>query len=65
MPTIIHEMGVKCPKMDTEMTYLKKKTIDKAIRQKIGNKDVYKTDMHKIYNLILGKKNEQLQKKAA
>ena len=64
MPTIIPDMVVKHPKTDMEMTYLKKKTIDKAIRQKIGNKDVYKTDMHKIYNIIAGQTNEQLWEKA-
>ena len=47
------------------MTYLKKKNINEAIRQKLRNKDVYKSDMHKIYNLIVGQKNEQLQEKAA
>ena len=28
-------------------------------------KDVYETDMHKIYNLIVGHTNEMLQEKAA
>ena len=28
-------------------------------------KGVYESDMHKIYNLIAGQKNEQLQEKAA
>ena len=38
-------MGVERPKTYTDMTYLKKKNIDKAIHQKLRNKDVYETDM--------------------
>ena len=63
--TTISDMVVDHPKMDTEMTYLKNKTIDKAIRQKLRNKDAYKIDMHKIYNLILGQTKNLLQEKAA
>ena len=63
MPTIT-ELGTERPKIDGEMTYLKKKNIDEAIRQKSRKKDVYKSDMHKIYNPIVGKTNEQLQEKA-
>ena len=55
--TIIPEMGADRPKKGIEMTYLKKNTIDKAIHQKIRMKGVYRTDLHKIYNLILGQKN--------
>ena len=55
-PTIIPATGIKCPKTDMEMTYLKK-TIDKAIHQKLRNKDVYKIDMQKIYDLIVGQKH--------
>ena len=44
-----------------EMTYLKNKTINEAICQKLKKKDVYKTDMYKIYNLILNQKNKKLQ----
>ena len=58
-------MGVKCPKMDTEMTYLKKKTIDEAIHQKLRKKDVYETDMPKIYNLIVVQTNDKVQEKVA
>ena len=47
------------------MTYLDKKNIDEAIRQKLRNKDVYESDMHKIYSIIVGQTNEQLQKNAA
>ena len=28
-------------------------------------KDVYESDMHKIYNIVVGKTNKQLQEKAA
>ena len=61
MPTIIPDTGVERLKMDMEMTYLKNKTINEAICQKLKKKDVYKTDMYKIYNLILDQKNKQLQ----
>ena len=64
MTTIIPGMGVKHPNMDAEMTYLENNNIDKAIHKKLREKYVYKTDMHKIYNIILGQKNEQLQEKA-
>ena len=57
MPTIVPNMDVERPEMDTEMTYLEKKKIDKSISQKPRNKDVYETDMHKIYNLVLDQKN--------
>ena len=45
------------------MTYLKNKNIGEAIYQKLRNKDVYETDMHKIYNIIVVQKNKQLQEK--
>ena len=64
MPTIT-ELGTERPKKDGEITYLEKKNINEAIRQTLRKKDVYKSDMHKIYNLIVGQTNEQLQKKAA
>ena len=63
MPNII-DLGTNLPKIYVEITYLKKNT-DEAIRQKLRNKDIYESDMHKIYNLIVGHKNEQLQEKAA
>ena len=47
------------------MTYLKNNNIDEAIYQKMRNKDVYETDIHKIYNLIGVQKNEKLQEKVA
>ena len=64
MPIIIPEMIIEIPKMDVDMTYLKNNNIDKAIHQKLRNKDVYETDMQKIYNIIVDKKNGQLQEKA-
>ena len=57
MPTIA-ELGTERSKTDGEMTYLEKKNIDEAIRQKLRKKDVYKSDMQNIYNLILGQTNE-------
>ena len=51
--TIIPDMGVECPKTDTDTNNLKKKSINKDIRQKLRNKVVYETDMHKIYNIIV------------
>ena len=64
MPTIT-DLSTDRPKIDGEMTYLKKINIDEAILQKLRNKDVYKSYMHTIYNIILGQTNEQLQEKAA
>ena len=59
------DLGIKRPKTDGDMTYLDKKINDEAIRQKLRKKDVYKSDMYKIYNLIVGQTNKQLQEKAA
>ena len=64
MKTIILYMGVERPNTDTEITYLKNKNIDEAISQKLRNKDVFESDMHMIYNIIVGHTNKQLQKKA-
>ena len=64
MPTIT-DLGTKRPKTDGDMNYLKEKYIDEAIRQNLRKKDVYKSDMHKIYNIILVQTNKQLQEKAA
>ena len=47
------------------MTYLEKNNIDEAIRQKLRKNYIYKSDMHKIYNLIVGQTNKQIQEKAA
>ena len=65
MPKIILDTGVEHPKTALDMTYLKQKDIDKAIRQKLRKKYVYETDMHMIYNILVGNTNNQLQEKAA
>ena len=65
IPTIIPDTGFECPKTDVEMNYLENKSTGKAIHQKLRKKDIYKTDMHNIYNLIVGQTNEQLQEKEA
>ena len=41
----------------------KKKSIDKDIRQKLRNKDVYETDMQKIYNIIVVQTKYQFHEK--
>ena len=46
------------------MTYLNKNNIDEFIKQKLRKKDVYESDMHKIYKLIVGQANEQHQEKS-
>ena len=40
------------------MNYLEKKNTDEAICQKLRKKYVYETDIHKIYNIIVGQTNE-------
>ena len=50
MPNIT-ELGPGRPKKYGEMIYLEKKYIDKAIRQKLRKKDVYESDMHKLYTI--------------
>ena len=42
------------------MIYSEKKNIDEAIRQKLRKKALYETNMHKIYNILVVHKNEQL-----
>ena len=64
MPTIT-DLGTESPKIYGEMTYLNKNIIDEAIRQNLRKKGVYESDMHTIYNLIVGQTNEQLQEKVA
>ena len=63
MTKIIPHTGAERPNMDAEMTYLENNNIDKAIRQRLSNKDVYEIYMHNIYNLIVGQTNKQLQEK--
>ena len=43
------------------MTYLEKKNIEKYIHQKLRNKDMYESDIHNIYNIIMGQTNDRLQ----
>ena len=64
MPTI-YDLGIERPKLDAETTYLEKNNIDESIRQNIRKNDVYKLFMYKIYNVIVGQTNEQLQEKPA
>ena len=64
MPTIT-DLCIERPKTDGETTYLKTNNNDEAIFQKLRKKDLYQSDMHKIYNLIVVQTNEQLQYKAA
>ena len=65
MPTIVPDMGVECLNNDVEITYLENKNIDEAIHQKLRKKYVYETDMHMIYNIIVGHTRNQLQEKVA
>ena len=65
MPTIAPDTGAESPKTDRERIYLKKRNIEEAICQKLSNKGVYETYMKKIYNIIVGQKNKQIQEKAA
>ena len=64
MPTIT-DLGIERPKIDGETTYLENNNIVEAIRQKLRKKDLYQSDLHKIYNLIVGQTNDHLQEKAA
>ena len=64
MPNIT-DLGTERPKIDADMTYPEKNNIDEAIRQNLRNKDFYESDMHKIYNIIVGQTNEQIQEKLA
>ena len=63
MPTIT-DLGTERPKIDVDMTYLDKNNLDEAIHKNMRKKYVYGSDMHKIYNLIVGQTNEQLKQKA-
>ena len=64
MPTIL-DSDIDIPKTDAEMTYPEKKKINEAIRQNMRNKNVYKSDTHTIYNIIVRQTNEKLQEKVA
>ena len=63
MPTIIPDTVFGHSNTYKEMTYLKNNNIYDAIRQKLRNKDVYETDMHKVFNIIVIQTNKQLQEK--
>ena len=65
MPKSIPDIGAEHPKKEGEMTYLENNNIDEDICQKLRKNDRYETDMQKIYNLIMGQTNKQLQVKAA
>ena len=52
MPTITY-LVTERPKTDGETPYPEKNNINEAIHQKLRKKDVYESDMHKIYNLIV------------
>ena len=54
----ITDLVTERPKIDGEITYLEKNNIDEAIRQKLRKKDSYESDMHKIYNIIVGQTKE-------
>ena len=65
MPTINPYKDVNLPKSDIEMTYPEKKNINEVINHKPRKKDIYETNMHNIYNLIVADTNKPLQDKAA
>ena len=65
MPTIVPDTGVESPKMVRETNYLKMNNIDKDIHKELRKKDVYETDRHNIYNLIVSPLKSQLQQKEA
>ena len=60
MPKIIPDTSTERPKKYMKMTYPTKKSIDNSIRQKLSKKDVYEINIHTIYNIIVGQKNEPL-----
>ena len=59
------DTGFEHPKADVEITYIKNNNIYEAICHKLRNKDMYETSMYKIYNIIVGPTNKQLQVEAA
>ena len=59
------ETRAKLPKTNLQLNHLKKKNTNEAIHQKLRNKYVYETKMHKIYNIIVGQTSVKLQEKAA
>ena len=65
MTTVIPDTGADHPKTYVQMSYLKNKINGEAICQELRKEDIYGKDIHKIYNLMLGQKNKQIQEKAA
>ena len=63
--TIIPDTSVKRPTTDADMNYLENKNIDEVTRQKLRKKDVYENEMHKIYNILVYQKNDQLHDNSA
>ena len=47
------------------MTYPKNKDIDETIHHKPKKEDVYETDTHKTYNIIVGQTKDKLQEETA
>ena len=62
MHTITY-LGTKRPNTDAEMTYLKKNNNDESIDPNLRKKDVYKSDMHKIYNLVVCQISENYKRR--
>ena len=59
IPTIT-DLGTGRPKNIWRDDLPRKNNTDEAICPKLNKKDVYESDMHKIYNLIVVQTNEQL-----
>ena len=53
------------PRLIQIWTTYKKDNINDTICQKPRNKNLYETDMHKIYNIIVDQNNEQFQDNVA
>ena len=59
--TTITDLVTESLEIDSEMTYLWKKNINESTHQNLRNKDVYESDIHNIYNLIVVQTYKQLQ----
>ena len=62
--TTITDLVTEITKTYSQMTYLWKKNTNETTHQYLRNKDVYESDIHNIYNIIVGQTHEQLQQKA-
>ena len=60
MPNIT-DLVTERPKTDVEMNHHEKNNIDEAIHKNLRNKDVYESELHKIYNIIVVQTNKKLQ----